>query len=87
MKNKILFITGADSGIGKACAVLFANEGADVTIVYLDEHEDANDTKKKVEAYVKKCLIISGDLRKEDFYKAGVIKAIKDPNGGGVING
>ncbi|MEO5909154.1 MAG: SDR family NAD(P)-dependent oxidoreductase [Ginsengibacter sp.] len=39
MKNKILFITGADSGIGKACALLFANEGADVTIVYLDQHE------------------------------------------------
>jgi NAD(P)-dependent dehydrogenase (short-subunit alcohol dehydrogenase family) len=78
MKNKILFITGADSGIGKACALLFANEGADVAIVYLDEHEDANDTKKKVEAYGRKCLLIPGDLRKEDFCKEAVNKAVKE---------
>jgi len=78
MENKILFITGADSGIGKACALLFANEGADVAIVYLDEHEDADDTKKKVEAYGRKCLLIPGDLRKEDFCKEAVNKAVKE---------
>jgi NAD(P)-dependent dehydrogenase (short-subunit alcohol dehydrogenase family) len=78
MKDKILFITGADSGIGKACALLFANEGADVAIVYLDEHEDANDTKKKVEAYGRKCLLIPGDLRNEDFCKEAVNKAVKE---------
>lgn len=43
MKDKILFITGADSGIGKACALLFAKEGADVAIVYLNEHDDTFD--------------------------------------------
>jgi len=78
MENKILFITGADSGIGKACALLFANEGADVAIVYLDEHEDANDTKKKIEAYGRKCLLIAGDLRKEEFCKEAVNKAVKE---------
>lgn len=78
MENKILFITGADSGIGKACALLFAKEGADVAIVYLDEDEDANDTKKKVESYGRKCLLIPGDLRKEDFCKEAVNKAVKE---------
>jgi len=78
MENKILFITGADSGIGKACALLFANEGADVAIVYLDEHEDANDTKKKIEAYGRKCLLIAGDLRKEEFCKEAINKAVKE---------
>src|SRR5690349_6919679 len=62
MKDKILFITGADSGIGKACALLFAKEGADVAVVYLNEHEDANDTKRKIEEYGRKCLLIPGDL-------------------------
>ena len=78
MKDKILFITGADSGIGKACALLFAKEGADVAIVYLNEHDDANDTKKKVESYGRKCLLISGDLRQEKFCKKAIEKTIKE---------
>ncbi len=78
MDNKILFITGADSGIGKACAILFAKEGADVTIVYLNEHEDANDTKKKVEEYGRKCLLIPGDITKEQFCNDAVNKAIQE---------
>jgi NAD(P)-dependent dehydrogenase (short-subunit alcohol dehydrogenase family) len=78
MENKILFITGADSGIGKACALLFADQGADVAIVYLDEDDDANDTKKKIEAYGRKCLLIRGDLRKEDFCKEAVDKAVQE---------
>ncbi|MGN6530345.1 MAG: SDR family oxidoreductase [Ginsengibacter sp.] len=78
MENKILFITGADSGIGKACALLFANQGADVAIVYLNEDDDANDTKKKIEAYGRKCLLIRGDLRKEDFCKEAVDKAVQE---------
>ena len=78
MKDKVLFITGADSGIGKACALLFAKEGADVAFVYLDEHEDANDTRKKVEEYGRKCLPIAGDLRKETFCKKAIEKAVKE---------
>ncbi len=78
MENKILFITGADSGIGKACALLFANQGADVAIVYLDEDDDANDTKKKIESYGRKCLLLRGDLRKEDFCKEAIDKAVKE---------
>jgi NAD(P)-dependent dehydrogenase (short-subunit alcohol dehydrogenase family) len=78
MEGKVLFITGADSGIGKACALLFAKEGADVAIVYLDEHEDAKDTKKKIEDYGRKCLLIPGDLRREAFCKKAIDKAVKE---------
>jgi len=78
MENKILFITGADSGIGKAIALLFAKEGADVAIVYLNEHEDANETKKKVEEYGRKCLLIPGDITHEEFCNEAVEKAIKE---------
>jgi NAD(P)-dependent dehydrogenase (short-subunit alcohol dehydrogenase family) len=78
MQDKILFITGADSGIGKACALLFAYQGADVAIVYLDEDDDANETKRQIEEYGRKCLLIRGDLRKEDFCKQAVDKAVKE---------
>lgn len=78
MENKILFITGADSGIGKACALLFANQGADVAIVYLDEDDDANDTREKIESYGRKCLLLKGDLRKEEFCKDAVNRTVKE---------
>jgi NAD(P)-dependent dehydrogenase (short-subunit alcohol dehydrogenase family) len=78
MKNKILFITGADSGIGKACAILFAQEGADVAIVYLNEHEDAKDTKKKIEDLGRKCLLIPGNITKEKCCNDAINKAIKE---------
>ncbi len=78
MEGKILFITGADSGIGKAVALLFAEEGADVAIVYLNEHEDANDAKKQIEGYGRKCLLIPGDISKEPFCIEAVNKAVKE---------
>lgn len=78
MQDKVLFITGADSGIGKAVALLFAHQGADVAIVYLDEDDDAKDTKKKIEAEGRKCLLIKGDLRQEDFCKKAIQKAVKE---------
>ncbi len=66
MTGKTLLITGGDSGIGRAVAVLFAKEGADVAIIYLNEHHDANDTKQIIEQeHQKKCLLISGDISKE----------------------
>ena len=64
--------------LGKACTLLFAKEGADVAIVYLDEHEDAKDTMKKIEAYDRKCLLIPGDLRRESFCKKAINKAVKE---------
>lgn len=62
LKDKVAIITGGDSGIGRAAAIFFAKEGADLVIAYLDEHDDANETKKYIEGLGRKCLIIPGDL-------------------------
>lgn len=62
LKDKAALITGGDSGIGRAVAILFAREGADVAITYLNEHSDANETKRLVEAEGRKCLLFPGDI-------------------------
>ena len=62
LTNKVALITGADSGIGRAVAFAFAREGADVAISYLDEHEDAQETARWVEAAGSRCLLLPGDL-------------------------
>ncbi|MCM3626720.1 SDR family oxidoreductase [Paenibacillus glycanilyticus] len=63
LKGKVALITGGDSGMGAAIAIIFAKEGADVAISYLDEHEDANRTKTRVEELGQRCLLLPGDLR------------------------
>ena len=74
LKNKIALITGGDSGIGKAVAVLFAKEGATIAIAYLNEDKDAKETQQYIEEnYGHRCLLIKGDLSRE----ANCIKAIK----------
>ncbi|MBI2269745.1 MAG: SDR family oxidoreductase [Bacteroidetes bacterium] len=78
LRGKCALITGGDSGIGRAVAVLFAKEGADVVIAYYNEHMDAEETKKTIEEYGQKCLLISGDLKKEQFCKSVVSKTIKN---------
>src|SRR4030095_7262112 len=66
LKGKIALITGADSGIGKAVAVLFAKEGADIAIAYLNEHKDARETATIIKQnYNRQCLLIPGDLSNE----------------------
>jgi NAD(P)-dependent dehydrogenase (short-subunit alcohol dehydrogenase family) len=67
LKDKVAIVTGGDSGIGRAVAVLFAREGADVAILYLNEHEDAADTKKFVEAEGRRAICIPGDLGDREF--------------------
>jgi NAD(P)-dependent dehydrogenase (short-subunit alcohol dehydrogenase family) len=72
LRDRVALITGGDSGIGRAVAVLYAKEGADVAIVYLNEHKDARETKRLVEAQGRKCLLIAGDIGQEKFCRAAV---------------
>jgi NAD(P)-dependent dehydrogenase (short-subunit alcohol dehydrogenase family) len=71
-------ITGGDSGIGRAVAVLYAREGADVAIVYLSEHQDAEETKRCVEAEGTRCLLIPGDVKDAGFCRQSVERTVKE---------
>ncbi|MBA3372527.1 MAG: SDR family NAD(P)-dependent oxidoreductase, partial [Euzebyaceae bacterium] len=65
LQDKVVLITGGDSGIGRAVAVLFAREGADVAIVYLEEGKDARDTLEAVQSEGRRCLALAGDVGDE----------------------
>jgi len=71
-------VTGGDSGIGRAVAVLFAREGADVAIVYLDEHADAQETKRHVEDEGRRCLLLPGDVKSVRFCEQAVEATVKE---------
>lgn len=73
LKDKVIVITGGDSGIGRAAAIACAKESADLVIVYLNEHADAKETKRQVEEEARACLLIAGDIGNERFC-ANVIK-------------
>ncbi|WP_078435234.1 SDR family oxidoreductase [Metabacillus halosaccharovorans] len=77
LKDKVAIITGGDSGIGRAVAVFFAKEGANVVISYLDEQEDAEETKKHIEAEGQKCLLVSGDIGDETVCQQVVAKTVE----------
>ncbi|OQP06980.1 NAD(P)-dependent oxidoreductase [Geobacillus sp. 46C-IIa] len=77
LENKTAIISGGDSGIGRAVAVHFAKEGADVAIIYLNEHEDAEETKRLVEQEGRRCLAIAGDIGDEAFCKEAVKQTIE----------
>lgn len=70
--KKAVLITGGDSGIGRAISVAFATEGADIGIIYYNEHKDARETKALVEKEGRRCLIVSGDVSKEKFCRKAV---------------
>ncbi|MGE5793963.1 MAG: SDR family oxidoreductase [Bacteroidota bacterium] len=77
LAGMVALVTGGDSGIGRAVAVLFAREGADVGIVYLNEHRDAKDTKKHVEAEGRRCVIIPGDVKDSAFCRQAVEEVVR----------
>ena len=78
LKGKTAIITGGDSGIGKATALLFAAEGADIVISYLSETSDAKETKKEIETLGRKCILIKGDLGRENNCKKVITETIKN---------
>ncbi|MGG1516990.1 SDR family oxidoreductase [Paenibacillus oryzisoli] len=77
LKDKVAIITGGDSGQGRAIAIAFAKEGAHVTIVYLDEHEDAKETKMIVEQKGRNCLTMAGDIGDESFCNQVVAQTVE----------
>lgn len=78
LKDKVAIVTGADSGIGRAVAALYAREGADVAIIYLNEHRDAEDTAEAVRAEGRRALTIAGDVGDKAFCEDAVRKVIAE---------
>lgn len=76
LRDRVAIVSGGDSGIGRAVAVAFAREGADVAVLYLDEHEDAAQTRAMVEAEGRRCLTIPGDAGDEAYCRAAVAQTL-----------
>lgn len=78
LEGRVAIVTGGDSGIGRAVALFFAKEGADLAIVYLEEHEDAEETRRMVEAEGRRCVTISGDVGDEEFCRDAVERTVRE---------
>jgi NAD(P)-dependent dehydrogenase (short-subunit alcohol dehydrogenase family) len=78
LKNKIAVVTGGDSGIGRAICIAFAREGADVVVSYLDEHRDAEETRRWVEQAGRKCLLIPGDISEAAHCRDIIDRAVRE---------
>ena len=76
LEGQVAIVTGGDSGIGRAVAVLFAREGADVAILYLNEHEDAAETQRIIEAEGTRCVTVAGDVKDMEFCQEAVDKIV-----------
>ena len=81
LEGAVALITGGDSGIGRAVAIAFAREGADVAFVYLDEHEDARETRRLVEQEGRRCLAMSGDIGEERVCREAVQRTLRELGG------
>jgi NAD(P)-dependent dehydrogenase (short-subunit alcohol dehydrogenase family) len=81
LEDRVALVTGGDSGIGRAVAVLFAREGADVAIVYLSEDEDAEETRRAVEAEGRRALLIPGDVTDSSFCEEAVDSTVRELGG------
>ncbi|MFP4165321.1 MAG: SDR family oxidoreductase [Chitinispirillaceae bacterium] len=77
LEGRVALITGGDSGIGRATAYLFAKEGCDVSIVYKDEHQDAETTMSRVKELGRSCLVLPGDIADEQFCSSAVEKTVQ----------
>jgi NAD(P)-dependent dehydrogenase (short-subunit alcohol dehydrogenase family) len=77
LERRTALITGGDSGIGRAVAIGFAKEGADVAMVYLNEHEDAESTRTLVEEQGRRCIAIAGDIGDEAFCRSAVVRTVE----------
>src|SRR5687767_8924169 len=77
LKSKVALVTGGDSGIGRAVAVYFAKEGANVAITYLDEDRDANETRAFVAKERRKCILLKGDIGQESLCQSMVKETVK----------
>lgn len=78
LKDKVAIITGGDSGIGKAVAIAYANQGANIVIVYLNENSDAEETKKIIDTIGRKCTLIAGDIGDSNFCDSVLEKTIQE---------
>lgn len=85
LAGKVALITGGDSGIGRAVAIAFAREGADVSVLYLNEHEDAGETRRLVEEKGRRCVVIAGDVGDEGFCREAVERTARELGGLDVV--
>ena len=78
LDGKVALVTGGDSGIGRAVAIAFAKEGADVAVAYLNEHDDAKETQRLIEATGRRCLLLAGDVGDSEFCRQIVHSVVSD---------
>ena len=77
LEGQVAIITGGDSGIGRAVAIAFAQQGANIAVVYLDEHQDAQETERLIREQGRECLLLAGDIGREKFCAQVVAKVLK----------
>jgi NAD(P)-dependent dehydrogenase (short-subunit alcohol dehydrogenase family) len=78
LQGKVALVSGGDSGIGRAVAIAYAKEGADIAVLYLDEHQDAEETRRLVEEKGRRCLTIAGDVGDEGFCREAVERTVRE---------